>query len=144
MTRTRKNSELEARIANLQLRLAPLVPLPVGEPHPAFPRTLLAYHLLTEEELDSIAHHYHQSTPSIWSSHYPASMDWDKEWFNASKERRRSSVTSISNQQNANQGELREEPNSWLKQFVSTVSESVAATPAAGRRRSSSASRAKG
>lgn len=144
MTRTRKNPDLEARIANLQLRLAPLVPLPEGEPHSAFPRTLLAYHLLTEEELDSIAHHYHQSTPSIWTNHYPATMNWDKEWLNAYRERRRSSVISTSHPQTEDQGQLREEPNSWLQQFVNEVSESVAATPAAGRRRSSSAKPSKG
>lgn len=57
---------------------------------------MLAYHLLTEEELDSIAHHYHQSTPSIWTYQYPASMNWDKEWLNASKQRRRSSLMSSS------------------------------------------------
>ncbi|EMF13803.1 uncharacterized protein SEPMUDRAFT_85001, partial [Sphaerulina musiva SO2202] len=61
---TRRNSALAKKIATLQLRLAPLVPLPAGPPHPAFPDTLLAFHLLTEAELDSIAHYYHQSTPS--------------------------------------------------------------------------------
>ena len=54
------------------------VPLPSGPPHPAFPKTLLAFHLLTEDELDSIAHHYHQSTPGPWTHHYPALMNWDK------------------------------------------------------------------
>lgn len=63
---TRRNSALAKKIATLQLRLAPLVPLPAGPPHPAFPDTLLAFHLLTEAELDSIAHYYHQSTPSQW------------------------------------------------------------------------------
>jgi hypothetical protein len=57
------NAALTKQIATLQLELAPLVPLPTGPPHPAFPKTLLAFHLLTEDELDSIAHHYHQSTP---------------------------------------------------------------------------------
>lgn len=71
-------------------------------------------------------------------------MNWDKEWLNASRERRRSSVISTSHAQTENQGQLREEPNSWLQQFVNEVSESVAATPAAGRRRSSSAKPSKG
>ena len=78
---TRRNSTLVKKIATLQLRLAPLVPLPSGRPHPAFPKTLMAFHLLTEEELDSIAHHYHQSTPGPWSNHYPASMNWDKDFL---------------------------------------------------------------
>lgn len=78
---TRRNSTLAKKIATLQLRLAPLVPLPSGPPHPAFPKTLMAFHLLTEDELDSIAHYYHQSTPGPWSNHYPAPMNWDKEFL---------------------------------------------------------------
>ena len=78
---TRRNSALAKKIATLQLHLAPLVPLPSGPPHPAFPRTLMAFHLLTEEELDSIAHYYHQSTPGPWSNHYPATMNWDKDFL---------------------------------------------------------------
>lgn len=75
------NPALLKKIATLQLELAPLVPLPEGPPHPAFPKTLLAFHLLTEDELDSIAHHYHQSTPGPWTTHYPALMNWDKEFL---------------------------------------------------------------
>jgi hypothetical protein len=75
------NTLLSKKIATLQLELAPLVPLPEGPPHPAFPKTLLAFHLLTEDELDSIAHHYHQSTPGPWTQHYPALMNWDKEFL---------------------------------------------------------------
>ncbi|KAK0285780.1 hypothetical protein LTR35_005120 [Friedmanniomyces endolithicus] len=78
---TRRNSVLAKKIATLELTLAPLVPLPSGPPHPAFPKTLMAFHLLTEAELDSIAHYYHQSTPGPWSEHYPASMNWDKEFL---------------------------------------------------------------
>ncbi|GAB7334254.1 hypothetical protein MBLNU13_g06293t1 [Cladosporium sp. NU13] len=75
------NAALIKKIATLQLELAPLVPLPSGPPHPAFPKTLLAFHLLTEDELDSIAHHYHQSTPGPWTQHYPALMNWDKDFL---------------------------------------------------------------
>jgi len=75
------NAALTKKIATLQLELAPLVPLPSGPPHPSFPKTLLAFHLLTEDELDSIAHHYHQSTPGPWTQHYPALMNWDKDFL---------------------------------------------------------------
>lgn len=78
---TRRNSTLAKKIATLQLSLAPLVPLPSGAPHASFPRTLLSFHLLTEDELDSIAHYYHQSTPGPWSNHYPANMNWDKDFL---------------------------------------------------------------
>lgn len=82
---TRPNPSLMKKIATLQLTLAPLVPLPRGPPHPAFPKTLLAFHLLTEDELDSIAHYYHQSTPGPWTLLYPTSMNWDKDFLNSSK-----------------------------------------------------------
>ena len=78
---TRQNNPLTQKIATLQLKLAPLVPLPSGPPHPAFPKTLMAFHLLTEDELDSIAGYYHQRTPGPWSNSYPASMNWDKEFL---------------------------------------------------------------
>lgn len=79
--KTRRNSALLRKISTLQLRLAPLVPLPSGPSHPAFPKTLMAFHLLTEDELDSIAHYYHQSTPGPWTDRYPSNMNWDKEWL---------------------------------------------------------------
>lgn len=78
---TRNDNRLANKIATLQLRLTPLVPLPVGPPHPAFPKTLMAFHLLTEEELDSIAHYYHQSTPCQWTQQYPAPMNWDRDFL---------------------------------------------------------------
>jgi len=81
-----KKRALAQKLATLRLPLAPLVPLPSGSPHAAFPRTLLAYHLLTEDELDSIAHYYHQSTPGFWTNQYPENMNWDKGFLNASKE----------------------------------------------------------
>ncbi|QIW95432.1 hypothetical protein AMS68_000950 [Peltaster fructicola] len=78
---TRANPALTRKIATLQLTLAPFVPLPAGVPHPAFPKTLLAFHLLTEDELDSLAHYYHQSTPGPWTHQYPATMNWDKDFL---------------------------------------------------------------
>ncbi|TKA28198.1 hypothetical protein B0A50_04170 [Salinomyces thailandicus] len=78
---TRRNSELLKKISTLQLKLAPLIPLPSGLPHSDFPTTLMAFHLLTEDQLDSIAHHYHQTTPGPWTNMYPAPMNWDKEFL---------------------------------------------------------------
>lgn len=87
---TRRNSALAKKIATLQLRLQPLVPLPAGPPHPAFPKTLMAFHLLTEDELDSIAHYYHQSTPGVYTRQYPANMNWDPDsWLDHRLERHR-------------------------------------------------------
>jgi hypothetical protein len=74
----RKNPELQAKIARMALPLAPLVRLNTGEIHPAFPLTLLNFWLLTSEQLDDLAHFYHQRTPSVYSAHYPCPVVWGK------------------------------------------------------------------
>lgn len=109
---TRRNSTLAKKIATLQLRLAPLVPLPSGPPHPAFPKTLMAFHLLTEDELDSIAHYYHQSTPGPWSLHYPAHMNWDKDFLSKPKQLPSSKRHSR---------RLSQEEKLWLEDLMKTV-----------------------
>lgn len=63
---------LRRHIDHLSLSLFPLLSINTGGPHQAFPKTLLHYHILTEEQLDSLAHFYHQSTPSEFSLAYPA------------------------------------------------------------------------
>ncbi|KAK4099793.1 hypothetical protein N658DRAFT_498040 [Parathielavia hyrcaniae] len=60
----------------MSLRLAPLVQLTTGRVHPSFPRTLLAFWLLTEPELDALAHFYHQRTPCAWTAQYPCPVSW--------------------------------------------------------------------
>lgn len=77
----RKNPGFADKINHLRLRLEPIHPLPWGAPHPSFPKTLLHYHLLTEAELDSMAHFYSQSTPSRFTFSYPVAMGWDKEFL---------------------------------------------------------------
>lgn len=120
---TRNNSALARKISTLQLRLAPLVPLPSGPPHPAFPKTLMAFHLLTEDELDSIAHYYHQSTPGPWTNHYPATMNWDKEFFAKQKP-----VTSPS------QCQMSEKEDIWLEDLMDTLEDIQTPGPLASQR----------
>jgi len=62
----------------MELRLAPLVRLTTGKVHPAFPSTLLNFWLLTSDQLDELAHFYHQRTPSVYSSQYPCPVIWEK------------------------------------------------------------------
>ncbi len=111
---TRRNSALIKKIATLQLSLAPLVPLPSGPPHPAFPKNLMAFHLLTEDELDSLAHYYHQSTPGPWSHHYPASMNWDKEFL---------AKPSLRSPTSLRRRSLSQTEKDWLDELVKTVEE---------------------
>jgi hypothetical protein len=46
--------------------------------HPAFPRTLLAFWLLTDAQLDDLAHFYHQRTPGPWTRQYPCPVHWPR------------------------------------------------------------------
>lgn len=75
-TRRTQNPGLQAKISQLVLPLAPLVQLTSGQVHPSFPITLLHYHLLTDVELEELAHFYHQRTPCALTGHYPKPMNW--------------------------------------------------------------------
>lgn len=60
-------------VNHLTTPLVPLISVTTGLPHPSFPRSLLQYHLLTHQQLDSLARWYHQSEPAIRESFdYPA------------------------------------------------------------------------
>lgn len=120
---TRRNSALAKKIATLQLRLAPLVPLPSGPPHPAFPKTLMAFHLLTENELDSIAHYYHQSTPGPWSNHYPAPMNWDKDFLARPTEEETAATLRRATRR------LSQDEKVWLGELMKTVEDLQAPAP---------------
>jgi hypothetical protein len=75
----RRNPALAQKISQMALPLAPLVRITSGEVHPYFPVTLLNFWVLTSQQLDELAHFYHQRTPSVWSSHYPCPVIWGKE-----------------------------------------------------------------
>ncbi|KAI4199431.1 MAG: hypothetical protein LQ346_002569 [Caloplaca aetnensis] len=59
------------KLTHLSTTLAPLLSITSGTAHPSFPSTILHYHLLTEDQLNELAHHYHQRTPSRFSLCYP-------------------------------------------------------------------------
>ncbi|MCJ1272523.1 hypothetical protein MMC21_000309 [Puttea exsequens] len=59
------------KFAHLLRPLSPLLSIETGLSHPDFPKTLLHYHLLTSEQLDCLAHFYHQRTPGLYSLSYP-------------------------------------------------------------------------
>ncbi|KAL2216309.1 hypothetical protein M432DRAFT_99445 [Thermoascus aurantiacus ATCC 26904] len=66
---TKQNKKLHPSflptLQHLSRPLAPLVSITTGLPHPDFPRTILAYHLLTSSQLDDLARHYHQIWPPV-------------------------------------------------------------------------------
>jgi hypothetical protein len=80
--------QYQAALGHIVSPLAPLVSVTTGQPHPAFPSTLLQYHLLTHPELDQLSVHYHQTEPaSEHSFRYPCKIPG---WLPASEARRES------------------------------------------------------
>lgn len=71
-----RNEELEKKIQQMALPLAPLVQLTSGTAHPAFPSTLLNFWLLTDEQLEELALFYHQRWPCQYTQHYPCPITW--------------------------------------------------------------------
>jgi hypothetical protein len=66
-------SSFKTTISHLETPLVPLISVTSGQPHPAFPRSILQYHLLTHDQLDELARYYHQVTPPVRETfRYPA------------------------------------------------------------------------
>ncbi|KAI1105216.1 hypothetical protein F4804DRAFT_304703 [Jackrogersella minutella] len=74
--RAAKNAAFREKLRQMALPLAPLVQLTTGEVHPSFPGTLLNFWLLTDAQLEELAHFYHQRTPCRWTFHYPCPIAW--------------------------------------------------------------------
>jgi hypothetical protein len=74
--KTTNNPAFYKKLQHLSLKLAPLVQIDTGLAHPSFPSTLLSYHVLTVQELDDLAHFYHQRTPGPFTARYPQPMNW--------------------------------------------------------------------
>ena len=75
--RLAKNPNLARKLEQMALPLAPLVQLTTGAIHPAFPTTVLNFWLLTNEQLEDLAHFYHQKTPCPWTVQYPCPITWN-------------------------------------------------------------------
>ncbi|KAI1404689.1 hypothetical protein F4819DRAFT_96509 [Hypoxylon fuscum] len=86
--RAAKNAAFHEKLRQMALPLAPLVQLTTGEIHPAFPGTLLNFWLLTDAQLEEIAHFYHQRTPCRWTFHYPCPIVWSSDMPLEEKRRR--------------------------------------------------------
>ncbi|KAL7629341.1 hypothetical protein AAE478_000861 [Parahypoxylon ruwenzoriense] len=86
--RAAKDAAFREKLRQMALPLAPLVQLTTGEIHPAFPGTLLNFWLLTDEELEELAHFYHQRTPCRWTLHYPCPIAWSSDMPLEEKRRR--------------------------------------------------------
>lgn len=82
--------QFRRHVAHLATPLHPLLSVATGKPHPAFPKCLLSYYLLTELQLDELAHFYHQRTPHRLSFAYPAPIirRWTRDAQLSDKRRR--------------------------------------------------------
>ncbi|KAI1799790.1 hypothetical protein F4811DRAFT_557441 [Daldinia bambusicola] len=86
--RAAQNAAFREKLRQMALPLAPLVQLTTGEIHAAFPATLLKFWLLTDAELEELAHFYHQRTPCRWTFHYPCPIAWSSDMPLEEKRRR--------------------------------------------------------
>lgn len=73
-----RNPQLQEKIAQMRLTIAPIVHVDSGLPPPQFPSTMLELFLLTEDQLDVMAEYYSQITPSSSTHMYPQTMDWNR------------------------------------------------------------------
>lgn len=72
-----RNPALALKIEQMRLTLAPIVHVTTGVPAPDFPRTILSFSLLTEDQLDALAQYYDQDTPTALAyDQYPETMNW--------------------------------------------------------------------
>ncbi len=73
--RAANDAAFKQKLEQMALPLAPLVQLTTGDVHPAFPQTLLNFWLLTDAQLEELAHFYHQRTPCRYTFHYPCPIN---------------------------------------------------------------------
>lgn len=76
-----KHPNFQHKLEIMNLKLSPIYPLPIGPPHPRFPKTILHFWLLSEAEIDDMAHYYSQSEPDGYTLMYPHPMNWDEHTF---------------------------------------------------------------
>lgn len=82
---TPQQKHLQASVAHLGSQLVPLISVRTGRAHPEFPQSLLQYHLLTHDQLDSLARWYHQTVDAgdeRWM--YPCPVPFGKVWCGSS------------------------------------------------------------
>ncbi|KAI1759747.1 hypothetical protein GGR53DRAFT_123346 [Hypoxylon sp. FL1150] len=128
--RAANSAAFQAKLQQMALPLAPLVQLTTGEIHPAFPGTLLNFWLLTDAELEELAHFYHQRTPCQWTFHYPCPIAWSSDMPLEEKRRRigrfiglRGCETPIrvkseqELQEEARQARIRDEEEMWRRKL---------------------------
>jgi hypothetical protein len=71
-----KNPDFDLKLRHMGLPLSPLVQVNTGLVHPAFPKYLVNFWLLTDDQLEALAGFYHQRVPCAWTCEYPLPVVW--------------------------------------------------------------------
>ncbi|EPE05570.1 hypothetical protein F503_02309 [Ophiostoma piceae UAMH 11346] len=87
--RSARRPALYAKLSQMTLPLRPLVQFDTGHTHPAFPRSMLQFLLLTDSQLESLASFYHQRTPSELHYCYPCPISWPRSGLTVEDKRRK-------------------------------------------------------
>lgn len=96
-------SEAAHAIAHLSHPLVPLVSVINGLSHPNFPCSILQFHVLTHDQLDSLARWYHQTTDAgreRWM--YPCPIEEGKAWCKSTQDVTWNSMVTDHNNRTAN------------------------------------------
>lgn len=85
----RASKVFRERVALMRQPLLPLVNVVTAQPHPAFPENFLCFWLLTDAQLDELAHFYNQATPMDphWRQ-YPCPVNWAEDLTTLEKRRK--------------------------------------------------------
>ena len=75
--RAARSAEFQEKLRVMSLELSPLVQLTTGAVHPDFPRRVVQFWLLTDEQLESLAGFYHQREVCEFTAQYPCPVRWD-------------------------------------------------------------------
>ncbi|KAJ6103306.1 hypothetical protein N7486_005733 [Penicillium sp. IBT 16267x] len=83
--RLSSHPDFTAALDYLRQKLHPLVSCTTAQIPPDFPRTMLSYHLLTNDQLDNLARYFHQTSPPVSETYmYPAPIQ--KPWVGTAME----------------------------------------------------------
>jgi hypothetical protein len=80
VSKSNMHKHFDTKTKQMQIPLSPLYQLTTGLIHPAYPRTVLQYWLLTSTQLNSLAYFYHQSVESEYTYQYPHPIEWENNW----------------------------------------------------------------
>ncbi|KAL3423540.1 hypothetical protein PVAG01_05287 [Phlyctema vagabunda] len=77
-SKAKHSAEFQAKLDEMRRPIVALAQLTTGQVSPDFPRTKLAFYILTSAQLDGLARFYHQDEQSLWTFAYPRLTRWSR------------------------------------------------------------------